>query len=249
MNKYIGVLLILVISTTSIALAIPANDNSQADEQNPVITIVDPVRGIAKAEFIHHDKGHQKNTVTSSLVPGSGTCWSTFATWNNNIPVGFVINPSNPQGLDSSFINSAINASAQTWDAATNKELFKDAYIINSRARYGKMDGKNSIVFGAASRGTIAVTTTWYYTSTKQIVEFDMKFNTYYRWGDASLNSQVMDLQNIATHELGHGVGMNDIYTGSCIDVTMYGYGSNGETKKRTLEDADVTGLLSLYPN
>ena len=248
MKKCICILLILFISTTSIALAIPANDNSQADEHNPVITIVDPVRGIAKAEFIHHDKGYQKNTVTSSFVPGSGTCWGTFATWNNSLPVRYVINPNNPQGLGSAFITSAISTSAETWDAATSKELFRDTYTIDSRARYGKLDGKNSIVFGATSPGTIAVTSTWYYTSTKQIIEFDMKFNTYYTWGNADLNSRVMDLQNIATHELGHSVGMNDIYTSSCSDVTMYGYGDSGETKKRTLEPLDIEGLLSLYP-
>lgn len=248
MKKCICILLILFISTTSIALAIPANDNSQADEHNPVITIVDPVRGIAKAEFIHHDKGYQKNTVTSSFVPGSGTCWGTFATWNNSLPVRYVINPNNPQGLGSAFITSAISTSAETWDAATSKELFRDTYTIDSRARYGKLDGKNSIVFGATSPGTIAVTSTWYYTSTRQIIEFDMKFNTYYTWGNADLNSRVMDLQNIATHELGHSVGMNDIYTSSCSDVTMYGYGDSGETKKRTLEPLDIEGLLSLYP-
>jgi len=32
-------------------------------------------------------------------------------------------------------------------------------------------------------------------TSTKQIVEFDMKFNSYYTWGDASIDTGVMDLQ------------------------------------------------------
>lgn len=70
MRKYISILLILFVSTTNIALAIPANDDSQTDEQNPVITIVDPVRGIAKAEFIHYDKDHKKNTKISSIVPG-----------------------------------------------------------------------------------------------------------------------------------------------------------------------------------
>lgn len=246
--KNIFVLLILFISATGIVLAISANDNSQEDEHNPVITIEDPVHGIAKAEFIHHDKSHQKNVAASSFVPGSGTCWGTFATWNSNLPVSYVVNPTNPQGLSAAFVTSAISTSAETWDNATSKELFKDTYAIDSRAKYGKLDGKNSIVFGTASPGTIAVTSTWYYTSTGQIVEFDMKFNTYYTWGNASLNSRVMDLRNIATHELGHGVGMIDIYASSCSNVTMYGYGAIGETNKRTLEQLDINGLLSLYP-
>ena len=250
MRKYINICMLLVVFvlTTGVSSAIPANDNLQADEHSPVITIVDPVRGIAKAEFIHYDKGQRKNTETSLSIPGSGTCWKTFATWNNSIPVSYVINPTNSQGLSTSFITSAIYASAETWDDATDRELFNNIYTINSRAKYGRLDGKNSIVFGKTSPGTIAVTSTWYYTATGQIVEFDMKLNTYYTWGNADLNSRVMDTQNIVTHELGHGVGEDDIYADSCSEVTMYGYGDIGETKKRTLELQDIAGLLSLYP-
>jgi len=56
-----------------------------------------------------------------------------------------------------------------------------------------------------------------------------------------------MDLQNIATHELGHAVGLNDIYSGSCSYVTMYGYSTEGDIGKRTLEQPDITGLQTMY--
>jgi len=247
MNKHrtILVLLMIVLSTTSIALAIPTNDNSQADEHKPIITIEDPVRGISKAEFIHKDKVNKK--VTLSIVPGSGTCWGTFATWNSNTPVKYVINPKNRQSLSTTFITSAISTSAETWDTATDTELFSNTYTVNPIVRYGRFDGKNAIVFGSTSSGTIAVTSIWYYTVSKEIVEFDILFNTFYKWGNADITPSVMDLQNIATHELGHGVGLNDMYNADCNQVTMYGYGSYGETIKRTLEPYDVEGLLSLY--
>ena len=253
MRKEMGLLLILIVLTTGMAMAVSdknGKEDSQADEQNPIITIVDPVRGIAKAEFIHYDKGQQKNMRTSSPQIGSGTCWSTFATWNTNLPVSYAINPSNDQGLSSVQIESAISTSAETWDNATGEELFNNVYNIDYRARYGKFDGKNSIVFGKTRPGIIAVTSIWYNTGTKQIYEFDMKFNTYYRWGNVYTNTYqyLMDLQDIATHELGHGVGMDDIYTNSCSDVTMFGYGYYRETYKRDLAGPDIEGLLSLYP-
>jgi len=72
-------------------------------------------------------------------------------------------------------------------------------------------------------------------------------FDTDFTWGDATSNPGLMDLQNIATHELGHGVGLADIYTSSCSAVTMYGYSNNGETEKRTLELPDITGLQKIY--
>lgn len=262
MKKYIGMLLVLLILTTSTAIAtkddnddgIP-KDSSWVDKQSPIIT-VDKERGISKAEFVLRDTDIEKIKQNSKNVPtqinpvfgSSGTCWSTFATWGTRLPVTYTINPTNPQGLSQSFVTSAISRSAETWDYATPKELFNNVYKIDYYAKYGKYDGKNSLVFGYYPySGVLAVTGIWYYTSTGQIVETDMLFNTAYRWGDATINPSIMDLRNIATHELGHVVGMNDIYGSSCYYVTMYGYGSTGETKKRTLETPDITGLLTLY--
>lgn len=53
--------------------------------------------------------------------------------------------------------------------------------------------------------------------------------------------------ESIATHELGHSVGLDDLYDGSCSEQTMYGYATEGETKKRTLEAGDIAGVQELY--
>ncbi|MBA7689098.1 hypothetical protein ES703_97593 [subsurface metagenome] len=62
-----------------------------------------------------------------------------------------------------------------------------------------------------------------------------------------SIGNEKMDFGNIATHELGHAVGLDDLYTSKCSEMTMYGYASYGETKKRTLEAGDITGVQKLY--
>ena len=74
-----------------------------------------------------------------------------------------------------------------------------------------------------------------------------MLFNTRFDWRKASLDPTKMDLQNIATHEFGHSVGLGDLYSSTCSEVTMYGYSTEGETKKQTLEEPDITGLQVLY--
>ncbi|MBA7643606.1 hypothetical protein ES703_51337 [subsurface metagenome] len=56
-----------------------------------------------------------------------------------------------------------------------------------------------------------------------------------------------MDLQNIATHELGHSVGLGDLYDDVASEETMYGLSEYGETKKRTLYLGDIAGIQKLY--
>lgn len=56
-----------------------------------------------------------------------------------------------------------------------------------------------------------------------------------------------MDAQNIATHEIGHGAGLGDLYANKDAEQTMYGYSSLGETKKQTLECGDIKGITKLY--
>ena len=166
-----------------------------------------------------------------------------------SFPVSYVINPQNPQGLTQEFIGSAVSTSAETWDAATVRDLMNDNYTFDSSIAYGVQNFENAITFGNyPTAGVIAVTTVWYNPATKAIVEFDMMFDTDWMWGDATVNLGAMDLQNIATHELGHGVGLSDVYETNCSLVTMYGYSDYGETQKRDLAAPDIKGLQTLYP-
>jgi len=236
-------IVVLLFSVTATALFdIPVNaratEVSQAPEHSPVIN---DDWSLTRVDFVHYAKpvlpGKPSNTATCYKLLGGK--WKT-------LPVNYVINPGNPQNLSPVFVTSAISTAAETWDAATSSELFNNAYSVDYGVRYGIQDYKNAIQFGDYSdNNVIAVTSVWI--GRKTIVEFDILFNTRYAWGDSTKTSGVMDLQNIAAHELGHGVGLNDIYSTGCSAVTMYGYSSYGETSKRTLEQPDITGLKSMY--
>jgi hypothetical protein len=119
---------------------------------------------------------------------------------------------------------------------------------VDTTAQYGIYDHKNSLVFGdyVADNNIIAQTTTWYTLRGRQIVEYDITFETDFAWGDAISDQTKMDLQNIATHEIGHGIGLADLYN-SCTEETMYGYSGYGETKKRDLNSGDIVGLQRMY--
>jgi len=234
----LGILIgIAVLALSGVALAI----SNQGAEKSKA-------PDLEKIEFIHWKKDFVKPRTVAAKAPKLPACYKLLGVKWTTLPVNYVINPNNPQGLVESFITSAVSTSAETWDAATSKELMNNNYATDLAVRYGVQDYKNAITFGNyPTTGVIAVTTIWYNPATKAIVEFDVMFDTDWTWGDAKIDSTKMDLQNIATHELGHGVGLADIYSTACSAVTMYGYSSNGDVEKRTLEQPDISGLQKMY--
>jgi len=203
---------------------------------------------LEKIEFIHWKKDFVRPDLAKAQKPTS--CYKFLTPKGVRWPetVTYVINPTNPQELRERFVTDAISTAAETWDAATSGELTNNNYTLGYSAVYGVYDGKNAIVFGNyPTSGVIAVTSIWYNRITNTIVEFDMMFDTDWTWGDASSDSSKMDLQNIATHEFGHAVGLGDLYQSACSAVTMYGYSNYGDIEKRSLAQPDITGLRSLY--
>jgi len=166
-------------------------------------------------------------------------------------PVSYFINPRNPQGLTEEFVASAVSASVEEWDYHTSTELFDDIYVIDYDATFDWFfrDGRNEIVFGDYPwPGVVAVIHIWGIfhgpPEQREILEFDIMFDTDYNWGDATINEDVMDLQNVSTHEFGHGSGLDDV---DAEEETMYKYTEYGETKKRTLYFGDIAGIQELY--
>jgi len=214
---------------------------------------------LQRVVFIHYAKANAKppakETGYYKLI---GAKWKSF-------PVSLEVNPSG-SGLDKEFVIRAIGLAAEEWDSGAYSrlegidwygvapDLFDDTIGTTSKGyddlawTSDKLDGCNTIVWGDyPTDGVIAVTILWYDRATKTIVEFDIVFDTDYMWGDATGDSNVMDLQNIATHELGHGVGLGDVYQSTAYQETMYGYSDYGETSKRDLYIGDKTGVTKLY--
>ncbi|GAH75741.1 unnamed protein product, partial [marine sediment metagenome] len=175
----------------------------------------------------------------------------------------YVINPTNYDGLDENFVIGAISISAEEWDDGAystdwdgvSVNLFAANPVIDYTADWDsdKPDGDNEISFGDyPQENVIAVCIVWGRfggpPSERYIEEFDIMFDINFNWGDADmLGDAVMDLQNIATHEFGHGLGLGDLYNRKTTEETMYGYSTEGEIDKRDLYYGDIAGIQELY--
>ncbi len=199
--------------------------------------------------FVHYKDGTVK---VNGRVPKAPTCYKLLGVKWKSLPISYVINPGD---YDETFVTHAISDANNEWDSHTSATLFADYSVVYS-ATWEEVpedvDFENEYFFAPYPEDdVIAVTNYWYTRVGKQIVDYDVMFNTYYKWKDCSVPgtdcSAAMDLQNIATHETGHGLGLGDIYSSACGSVTMFGYSSYGETSKRDLAQPDMMGLQKLY--
>jgi hypothetical protein len=210
-------------------------------------------RVLTKIKFIHYRDGQVK-AVNPARPPKGDTGQYSYisrgAKWR--VTENFVVNPINGQALSDALVVNAVTLALSEWENYGG-EIFGDVSIDYSAAyNDDATDGVNAVSFGPyPQNNVIAVTIIWGYfggpQSSREIIETDVLFNTAFTWGDATATPSVMDLQNIATHELGHAAGMGDLYLTSAIQETMYGYSTEGETSKRDLYKGDMAGITKLY--
>ena len=259
---------VLVLSLTGVATAAANRASDMAKDKAP---------NLERIEFIHWKKDFAKPPCNNNGTcepelgenkscpdckknggdeepPPESTCYAFMVQYGprllkwGDLPVDYVINPAN-SGLLETEVTSAISAAAGEWDEHADVDIFGSySTAFGDTTTYNDQNFVNAISFGDyySNPDIIGACMIWYSPATKTIVEFDIIFETNYTWGVSGAEI-LMDLQNIATHELGHAVGLADIYETECAAVTMYGYSSYGETDKSSLELPDITGIKQLY--
>ncbi|HCP08851.1 MAG TPA: hypothetical protein DIT25_03585 [Candidatus Moranbacteria bacterium] len=201
--------------------------------------------------IVHYAKSNDKPTRPSSDAKcygflSKGAKWKTAEPW--------VVDSAFTGGLGSEFILENMEKNIAKWESASG-----DKNILGSGSSEvlgsfpGTYNDSNEVSFATIeNQNAIAVTYVWGYfsgpTFQRELVEWDQIYNDKYPWTqDAEDETTKMDFENIATHELGHSVGMGDLYTTSCSEQTMYGYANYGEINKRDLEAGDIAGIRELY--
>ena len=181
------------------------------------------------------------------------TFLASGAKWKTVEP--YVVNGANGHGVPAQTVLGDMATGVTTWETSAGTDIIGAGALTNDtlEADESSPDDVNEVYFGSLDSGTVAVTIIWGVFSgppkSRELIEWDMVFNDAQpeAWGDATVDGDVWDVLDIATHELGHSAGLGDLYQTAATEQTMYGYASPGETKKRTLESGDIAGIKALY--
>jgi hypothetical protein len=213
--------------------------------ENPVLTRGESVKLYLKKELDKYSYiDHQSLGMTEGAAPlAASGCCATFARWTTE-PAFYYVNPANKDMSPACAVDD-INAGAASWSQAFNLQ-----YAGATAASRVKQNYINEIFFRKGKSGsTIAVTYTWYYRSTGQIIEFDMAFYDG-AWDFVPLTGSCRTtcnggfyLRTIAAHELGHGIGLDH---NNCTTSIMYPYADYCETNQP--DSADLACAKTIYP-
>jgi hypothetical protein len=205
------------------------------------------LRGKAIVEYTHKECG--TDNPSSPPVPETN-CYafsSAGAHWHFIEP--YTIDPYNLDNISPSEISYIISESISDWEYYAGVDIIghevRASFDRSSLGVYA--DGKNTIMFDGlfdTYSGALAVTYFWY--SGSELVEWDIVINDQdYYWSiDGSLNHY--DLYGVIKHEIGHAIGLHHP-PAFCTEETMYAYTGIGETKKRSLNEGDISGIHLLY--
>ena len=138
----------------------------------------------------------------------------------------------------------AIEAAMNTWNNAGAD--FEFLCVGSTSKDIAEQDEYNIIAWNDLDKYVAVNYTLSFATSSGEARDGDIIFNTDYTWSTTG-EAGKYDIQNVATHELGHTLLLTDLYGEADKEKTMYGDADKGETKKRLLHPDDILGILYLY--
>ena len=196
-----------------------------------------------------------EDTDTYRLVRG-GIRWASDA-----LPVNRVVYTSGaPTGAF-----AAVTPAFGEWDVQTSIGIYGTISENDTDPPPGlAVDGSNTVCWGHidGAGGTIAMTQFVFWSNTKELIEFDIIFDHDEVWlatnnpltlpassepGNPYPATGQFDVWNVATHELGHTLVLDDLRSPRDGALTMHAYTWPGDSTKRGLGSGDIGGIQAIY--
>ncbi|MCK6529024.1 matrixin family metalloprotease [Myxococcota bacterium] len=166
--------------------------------------------------------------------------------WEEGAVLPWVVEHHGAPGVSFPVARAAVAASFEAWDAVETAALLFEE--VSEYTEPGEVvDGINTLWWEvsdwAEDPEVIAVTAVSHYED-GTIVDADIAFNgAHFQWAVGEPGA--IDLQSVATHEIGHLLGLDH---SDAPGATMAAEYVPGETAPRSLTDDDRAGASALYP-
>lgn len=169
--------------------------------------------------------------------------------WANTLlPIPYYIDRRGCGDISDGSDIAAIQSAFQTWEnVASGRIAFQFAGLVEN----GSVDTGSNVVMWVKEEWPydsryVAKTRLYYDRTEGRILKVEVALNGRdYRWSTDG-EAGTLDVQNVATHEVGHFIGLGDVQT---TGQTMFEYILLDEKSKRSLADDDVDGVRTAYPS
>lgn len=208
-------------------------------------------------EFLNADGTKTISGPVNTVSGGNLNAYSLYGyRWNTKDPqLKWVLkNDANmaSEGLSSGSVQAAISGASNTWDSASNQNLFADSNLVtlNPIVATEKNNKINTISWRPFGSTCLGYARTYYRMDNiggyHSAIDSDLVFNTDYNWRtDGSWNG--VDVHTAALHEIGHTLGLGDIYGKPAFKYDTRQVMHYYTDVKRTLGNGDSAGLFKLY--
>lgn len=211
----------------------------------PTLVSVKITTGLDDFATVSRDAARRRIRRAGCTNPGSGT--GAYSRSGSRVSGSQTVH-FNPAGATIGGAASAFQAAYNTWKAA-DANAPTMSVVSDSSVSSPTADHRYELMFKPLAGRTLAITYTWHWSTGEY--ESDTAFSTKAPWfiapgeGDGCYEGIAKyDLQNTATHEFGHELGLSHV---SSAFNTMAPTATMGETYKRSLASGDAAGLRAIY--
>lgn len=177
------------------------------------------------------------SAVAANAYVTSGHVWKSRQ-------VSYYVNPVNLD-LPEAEIVSAVQSGAANWPDQSRAN-FSFSYAGRSSATAVANNAHNDVFFRNEANGSTIAVTYWWYDGTGYLVDADILFydGGFTFFGNTGACGSGQYVQDVATHEFGHALGLKHT---AVTSATMYASTGSCSKNWRSLDPDDIAGVEALY--